>query len=533
MISDTNYPSIFNDVIGPVMRGPSSSHSAAALRIGRMARNLMGDEINSVLVEFDPNGSLATTHDGQGSDMGLCGGLMGWEADDDRLLNAEQIIQEEGIQVEYKVVSYGAIHPNTYKLTLVNDQEQQHLTAISTGGGMIEVIEINGIPLSISGGCHETLLYGAKDISVLRAFLDKHIDADAIHLHGKGDDCMIQIQTILPIEHELLEKLQAECSIGNIKQLPQVLPVPSPSGIEVPFLNCEQMLAYNADRDLPLWELALHYESARAKISHEEILDKMCALIRIMRSGIEEGIQGTEYEDRILPCQTPNYHDTMKSGILPGGELVNHIILNISALMEVKSSMGVIIAAPTAGACAALPGTLIAAVDALDASEEQAAKAMLAGAMIGVFIAERSTFAAEVGGCQAEGGSASGMAAAALVTLSGGSTQQAVGAASMALQNCLGMICDPVANRVEVPCLGKNLIAGMNALSSSNVALANYASIIPLDEVIATMDTIGRTMPCELRCTGLGGLSITQTSKEIEAKLQERKCCSTKGNCCE
>jgi len=148
---------------------------------------------------------------------------------------------------------------------------------------------------------------------------------------------------------------------------------------------------------------------------------------------------------------------------------------------------------------------------------------MLAGGMIGVFIATGSTFAAEVAGCQAECGAASGMAAAALVTLGAGSAEQAVAAASMALQNSFGMVCDPVANRVEVPCLGKNVMAAGNALACANMALAGYDPVIPLDEVIEAMDKVGRSLPRELRCTALGGLSVTMTSKAIEAKLKQRR----------
>ena len=150
---------------------------------------------------------------------------------------------------------------------------------------------------------------------------------------------------------------------------------------------------------------------------------------------------------------------------------------------------------------------------------DEMTRAMLAGGMIGVFIAAHATFAAEIGGCQAECGAGSGMAASALVTLAGGTISQAIAAASMALQNTLGMICDPVANRVEVPCLGKNVMAAANALACANMALADFDPVIPLDEVIETMDRVGRSIPRELRCTGLGGLSVTRTSQEIEKRL--------------
>ena len=144
---------------------------------------------------------------------------------------------------------------------------------------------------------------------------------------------------------------------------------------------------------------------------------------------------------------------------------------------------------------------------------------MLAAGMIGVFISAHATFAAEVGGCQAECGSGSGMAAAAIVGLAGGSLDQALSASSMALQNSLGMICDPIANRVEAPCLGRNIMAASNALSCANIALADYNALIPLDQVVETMDQVGKSIAHELRCTALGGLSITKASLEIEARL--------------
>jgi L-serine dehydratase len=213
----------------------------------------------------------------------------------------------------------------------------------------------------------------------------------------------------------------------------------------------------------------------------------------------------------------------MRSGRLLDGGALNRMVLYVTALMEVKSSMGVIVAAPTAGACAALPGAVIAVAEEMQLSEEDIARALLAGGLIGTFIATRWTFAAELGGCQAEGGSAASMAAAALVTLANGTLSQAVAAASMALQSMLGLICDPVANRVEVPCLGKNVLAASNAISCANMALADYDPVIPFDEVVETAQRVAGQMPRELRCTALGGLSITETSLVLETKLAAKK----------
>ena len=513
------YPSIFNDVIGPVMRGPSSSHCAAAVRIGRMARDLMDGALKEVLVEFDPNGSLATTHESQGSDMGLFGGLLGWDAADERLAESATAIRDAGISVELAISAYGAQHPNTYRMTLRNAIEEHRMTAISTGGGMIEVVEIDGISVSMGGDYYETLLYVDSDVREVHDHLVERLEADDILLLKGADAPLIEIKAQRFLDPETVSELCAAYHISQIKTLSPVLPVLSRKAISVPFITCEEMLQANEEHGLELWELAVRYECARGNLSPDQVFQRMGELVDIMHRSILEGIEGTDYADRILGHQSGTYQARMGEQRLLDGGILNQMVLYVTAMMEMKSAMGLIVAAPTAGACGGLPGACIGAASAMGLSRDDMTRAMLAASMIGVFIAAHATFAAELGGCQAECGAGSGMAASALVTLAGGSTQQAIAAASMALQNILGMICDPVANRVEVPCLGKNVMAASNALACANMALADYDPVIPLDEVIATMAQVGPSLPHELRCTALGGLSITPTSKEIEKRL--------------
>ncbi len=517
-----SHPSIFNDVIGPVMRGPSSSHCAAALRIGRIARDLMNGQIDEVVIEFTPTGSLATTHTSQGSDMGLFGGLLGWDATDERLTHSAQAVQDAGIKIDIRIVDYEAEHPSTYRLTLRNPKESHTLTAISTGGGMIEVLAIDGHAVSMAGDYFETLIYlKAGGVDVARS-LEEGLQADHVLLLQSPEGSLIEIKMQQFPASEVLTELLNQEQVLSIKNILPVLPVLSRAGMQVPFTTCEEMLQYNQSKDLTLWELAVDYECARGGLSREQVVANMVEIVEILERSIEHGVRGTVYADRILGHQSGQFQTQMQSGRLLDGGMLNLMILNVTALMEVKSSMGVIVAAPTAGACAGLPGATIGAARKMGLSTEETAHAMLAAGLIGMFIAARATFAAEVGGCQAETGSGAGMAAAALVTLAHGTTQQAVNAASMALQNTLGMICDPVANRVEVPCLGKNVMAAGNALACANMALADFDAVIPLDQVIETMDKVGKSMPSELRCTALGGLAITKASKEIEQRLLER-----------
>ena len=334
---------------------------------------------------------------------------------------------------------------------------------------------------------------------------------------------LVEVKSGRPLPSSILARAKAAYDLRATKRLDPVLPVLSRRDMQVPYLTCEGMLAYDAGRDLPLWELALHYESARGNLDPEEVMARVCELVRIMQASIRRGLQGTVYADRILGPQAGAFQERMAAGRLLDAGLLNRMILYVTAIMEVKSAMGTIVAAPTAGACGALPGARIGAAEAMGLSVDEMAVALLAAGAIGVLIAARATFSAEVGGCQAECGAGSGMAAAALVTLAGGTARQALAGASMALQNVLGMICDPVAVRVEVPCLGKNVMAASNALACANMAMAGYDPVIPLDEVIEAMDRVGKALPRELCCTALGGLSITPTSRAIEQRLGRAK----------
>ncbi|WP_343853445.1 L-serine ammonia-lyase, iron-sulfur-dependent, subunit alpha [Algoriphagus jejuensis] len=513
------YPSIFNDVIGPVMRGPSSSHCAASLRIGRICHDLMNGSISEIEIDFDPKGSLATTHKEQGSDMGLFGGFLGWEAYDERLVDSEMHIGAAGIRVQINIRDIQAEHPNTYQITLKNPWETHQVIAISTGGGMIEVIEIDGAKVSLAGDNYVTLIYSSTAESLLQYLHQSNI-SESIEIQTSSG--LIAIKSQIPLESAMLEELKEIDGVTQIKQIKPVLPVLTRKDTQVPFITCDEMMAYNQDKNLSLWELAVRYESLRGNISEEEVLSKMEDIRIILKNAVETGLKGTKFEDRILGPQSVKFKAMMEDNKLIDGNVLNRIIMYVSAIMEVKSSMGVIVAAPTAGSCGAMPGAVLGVADSLGLSDEETVKALMIAGLIGVFIAAHSTFAAEVGGCQAECGSGSTMAAAAIVYLAGGNLDQSICAASMALQSALGMICDPIGNRVEAPCLNRNVMAASNALSCANMALASYNHLIPLDQVIETMYEVGKSIPNTLRCTNLGGLSITKAAKEIEEKLVQK-----------
>jgi L-serine dehydratase len=478
--------------------------------------------IDDVLVECDAQGSLALTFDNQGSDIGLWGGLLGWDATNDRLAQSGQALHAAGVTTEVRVGDFGDIHPNTYRLTLKNSREKHKLVAISTGGGMIEIISIDDVPITILGDQHETLIFlGQAGLGVL-TLLERHLADEKIKLNSHAGVTIVQVRGKVDIE-ELLAPMKGQAGQLVIRTIEPVMPVLAMEQELLPFLTCQEMLEYNAQTSLSLWQLAVKYESARGGMAEDEVFDRMRQIAGVMRRAIDAGLAGTEYDDRILGWQSGKYKELMEQGRLLDAGVLNAILLAVTATMECKSSMGLVVAAPTAGSCGVLPGTCLATAEFLGLDEDAGVKALLAAGMIGVFIARGATFSAEIGGCQAECGSASGMSAAGLVALAGGSLDQAVAAASMALQSSLGMICDPIANRVEAPCLGKNAMAAANALSAANMALAGFDHLIPFDEVLVAMDQVGRSLPHALRCTGLGGLSLTKTSRAIEERLKRTR----------
>jgi len=505
------YPSIFNDVIGPVMIGHSSSHTAAAVRIGNVIRQLAGNgAVKRIKFLFDTESSLATTYSSQGSDIGLLAGLLGFAPDDKRIPDAYKHADEAGIDYSFEVKVIGPGHPNAYYIDFTScGGKELNITAVSTGGGMIEIIRYMGFEVSIDGGFFETLIIcsNTESAAIVQKINDMQHGKNIVHVCEKNGKSLINIKSE--------EDLKFNFPDTEINCIKPVMPVMSQIKPYVPFVTAEEINRYAENNDKPLWELAVLYESERSGLSFESVMDEMKSIIETLKQSLETP-SNNEIKDRILPNQSQLID--MSSKIL-GGSFNKNIIKYVTRFMDIKTSMGVFVAAPTAGSCGCVSGTVFALAEELGLGDEDIAKAMLTAGLVGVIIAHHSTFAAEVCGCQAECGAGSAMCAAACAGILNGSAKKCLSAASMALQNILGLVCDPVGNRVEVPCLGKNILAAFNAVASANMAIAGFDGVIPLDETIAAMDSVGRALPRELKCTGLGGLSTTETSRKILGNL--------------
>lgn len=518
------FPSIFNDIIGPVMRGPSSSHTAAAHRIGAFIRQLDGPVYRKIIVEFDRKGSLATTFRGQGSAMGLAGGLLGIEIINTGLVNYEKHLEKSDFTIEYIITDLECKHPNAYQITVqYPERENIHVLAISTGGGMIEIIELNGCKVLMRGDFFENLILfdgvSQEWVHELEQIFNKDLTYTIIEINKcKDSKVLVNLKSRESISDRLTDFIDSRNDVIWHSEVNPLLPVLSGFDTKLPFTTVDEMMDLSDKENLTLSELAIRYESARSGLNSAAILEQMQGIAVIIRNSIKDGLKGTSYEDRILGPQAKLILEAEHNGLI-SRSVSSSIIACTSALMEVKSSMGVIVAAPTAGACGVLGGALFGSFRDQDINLERIARGFMAAGIIGVFVAIKYTFSAEEGGCQVECGAASSMAAAGLVEMSGGTARQAVAAASMAMQNMLGIICDPVAVRVEVPCLGKNIMGATNALNSSIMAICGYDDVIPLDEVIDIMKSVGKSLPSTLCCTGLGGLAQTPCGKRLHQKF--------------
>jgi L-serine dehydratase len=516
--------SIFNDVIGPVMRGPSSSHTAASWRIARVCLDILGEPLKKALIEFDKQGAWASNYLEQGTVMGINGGLLGLEITDPRMKDTESVAKEMDIEISYQVSSFPTTHTNTVRLNFESTQGNTlQVIAISTGGGAFEIQYIDNIDVSIKGDCFELLIWKITGDQIAKEIKQLVSGNKLSSLSSSETYDLFNLKFHNEVPNDLIEKLKASQIIEKFVVVKPVLPIVAGNGNELPFDSITSLLAYAEKNNLDLGEIGILYEQCQSGISDKDLKNKMQDIIKIIEKSIELGLSGTQYEDRILQQQSDLIEKAAGKGKIINNVLINNTIAYVTAIMESKSAMEVIVANPTAGSCGTVGGVIKAAAQELGSKTEDIIKAYFAAGIVGVYFANGPGFSAEEHGCQVECGAASGMAAAGIVQLMGGTAKQAIDAASLGIQNMIGLVCDPVADRVEVPCLGKNISAAMNALSSATMAASGFDAVIPLQQVLETVSSVSSQMPTCVKCTGKGGLAITETSFQIKQQLKTNK----------
>ena len=284
------------------------------------------------------------------------------------------------------------------------------------------------------------------------------------------------------------------------------------------FHSFDEMLAA-AKSDKPLWEVIRDEDCREEAISPEESFRKMKATYRVMRETDKAYDPAAKSASGLVGTDAGKLEKYLASGQRLAGGFMGLVMVRALRTAESNACMKRIVAAPTAGSCGVIPAVFLTAEEELHKIEDEMTGALYVAAAIGGIIACRASLAGASGGCQAEIGSASAMAAGALTYLEGGTAEMVRDATAMALSGLLGLVCDPVAGLVEVPCVKRNVIGAVNAVTSSEMALAGIQSRIPADEVIDAMKSVGSMMHGDLRESGIGGLAGTPTGREIREKL--------------
>ena len=283
--------------------------------------------------------------------------------------------------------------------------------------------------------------------------------------------------------------------------------------------SMKEIFERSARENIPFWEIVLQYDMEERQVSRQASMAKMLSTWQAIQdaadsyTGTQRSVSGLVGGDGL------KMRLYARRGESIGGEFMDEVIVQAISMAESNACMRRIVASPTAGSCGVVPAVRLPLCEREHYTQHELLEALYVASGIGAVIAYRASISGAAGGCQAEIGTASAMAAGALVSLRGGTNEQIGHAVAMALKNLMGLVCDPVAGLVEVPCVKRNVIGAVNAISAADMALAGIESRIPVDEVIDAMGEVGRRMPVEFRETALGGLAATPTGKAVKERM--------------
>lgn len=498
--------SILNDVLGPVMPGPSSSHTAGPYHIARLCRFLAGGRPAEATFTFEPGSSIAECYRDQGSDAALVMGILGLPLTDARFRHILSLFPSFGIQINFVTAHFNeARHPNSIKIEArLENGAAFSAVADSTGGGSILLRALNGWPVGLSGDAHYIIVEAESEKSF--NLMKRAADFGALVADTDGERTLFTIDSAFEPRAEKLDELRKMDGVVNVMYAPPLFfPLRGES-----LFNCgEEMISFAESGGLSLGETALKYEAELLGMSEDKLNLEMRKRLRVMIKAVRLGLSAKSPRMSLLQNKAGGIMKAEKAGKLAAGGLHTRAAARAMAAMEVNSGRGIVCAAPTGGSAGVIPGVAATMLEDMNIAEKDVIRSMWAAGAVGWVLASRGTFAAEACGCQVEIGAAGAMAAAAVAEMAGGSARQASDAAAITFQNAMGMVCDLVQTAVEIPCHTRNAAFASQAFVNADLILGGYYNAIHLDDTVdAVMDT-GRRMPAELRCTSLGGIAVT------------------------
>jgi len=498
------------------MRGPSSSHTAGSYHIGRTLRDLLGDEPVRASFTFDPRGSYARTFRQQAVDLALTAGLLGWPITDKRFASAPVAARAGGLAVTFRVVHIpGAGHPNTVAAVLAGRRGGSlSARAESTGGGGFVVSELDGWPVRVDGKAFVLLVAARKGGRPgLARLLPRHPDLlSEPSWPAGGAGGLLSLRLPGPPSPALLERLSSAPDALTVRTAAPVYFIQRGRPL---FDSAAAALRLARRRRWTLGRTGLAYEAGLLAVPERDVAAELLRRAGIMREGVAKGLRGRGLDLQLLRPSAGKIWRTEQAGRLAAGGLHARAAARAMAVMHVSNSRGVVVAAPTGGSAGVIPGVLVTMIEEWKLQPGRVVRALAAAAAVGLILAGRATFAAEVAGCQVEIGAAGAMAAAAVVEAAGGTARQAADAAAIAFQNAMGSVCDLVQGMCEIPCHTRNAVAASGAFVCADLVLGGYRNPVPLDETIDAVFACGKMLPAELRCTARGGLAMAPSARSL------------------
>ena len=502
------------EVVGPIMMGPSSSATAGMARVGVCANRFLTEEITSIDLKFTPR--LAIKYAGNRSHLAIIGGVLGMAEYDPKIMKSLEIAKEKGIRVTTSVFKEPAPdHMLTVQVTMgLKSGGKTSVTAVSVGGGSVKTIGVEQFTVDLSGTEGYLFLWAEGDIggAVKAAFPGATVSFD--EKNGK----FLYYMSVAPKNAETLK--QKAKAIPGVTRVHTTLPV-IPLGYvphEPMFTSYAELEALCDKTGKTIPEIALEYEAARSGRTKEDIWAQMAEQLRVMKKAKEETL--TKQLTPLFGFESGNDCKKLmaayQAGKTVGGSVLPYAVAIAIGTMEYSCCQeGCIVAVPTGGSSGILPGAILPVAEERGLSDEKLIEAMFVAAVMGaVMYYLGSTFSGSAGGCQAEVGVSSGMAAGALTYLAGGTTHQIIQACTIGIKNIVGLICDPF-GCTEVPCIKRNGIGVANAFASADMAIAGIDSYIPPDQVMEGFIKTQKILPVEMRG---GGCGVTGTAKADEAR---------------
>lgn len=502
------------EIIGPVMVGPSSSHTAGMARIGRMARQIIGQDPAEIRLTLSPK--LRATYRGHRTDAALIGGVLGFRESGPELRDAVSIARERGIGTGVDFFPEGRHPQNTARITVTSADGREHsVTGISVGGGSIVVSEVDGAAMTLAADAWHLILWSREPLALAE-------NLDAKTQAGAGTNGYVTCLTFpAQPEEAAVAALEARHEVTGFSLVPPVLEY----GVSLPghreYASCAEARKEAMQAGISLAELAVRYETDRSGFSRAAVVERMSLHWARMKASVAQG----QAENKLLYGLASGRDarllaDAVAAGRTISGGIVPEAVAMALGVMEYNGSMGCIVAAPTAGSSGIVPGCLAAVQREYGLSDEKITDALFTGALLGVIMAGRDvSFSGSVGGCQGEVGVSSAIAAAGLASLFSDDPDVILHAMALCLKNLLGLVCDPIAGPVEIPCIKRNAVGVANAFISTDMALSGIRSFIPPDEVIDALADVEQRLPPELKCATVGGLACTATAKRVREAL--------------